>query len=513
MCAKTAERFVEKTPAIRRKAPERALACNANGRPVQDPKTISIAGELLAREARTPAEAMALVIAWCSFEPGRIGEVALFSERGATQTLGRGDGDGEPRVRFFRQRPGRLTPTEPFGGLALSRSQVTVAPGASKLVVTRTGRCALAVNGADTETATLAPGDTLLLRGQLLLFCMRRTPQMPKTMLLGEDRFGPFGAPDAMGILGESPLILQTRERVAFAATAGKHVLVHGESGSGKELVARAVHGLSPRAAGPFVSRNAATLPPALIDAELFGNAKNYPNPGMAERRGLIGEADRGTLFLDEIAELPLEQQSHLLRVLDAGGEHQRLGDPTLRKSDLILVGATNKDLGVLREDLAARFPLRVPLPSLDARREDIPLLARHILLRAADESPRIAARFVRETEGGRREPSLDAALVEELLVRPYATNIRELEALLWRAMAASPADTVILPDELRSERAGRATAEPNAEAIRAALAGAAGSVQRAARALGLPSRYALYRLMKKHAIEVDDASAEPREE
>ena len=478
---------------------------------VPDPKTISIAGDALLRETQAPAEGMALIIAWSATEPQRIGEVALFADRGAVQTLGRGEGDGEPRVRFFRQRPGRLAPTEPLSGSALSRSQLTVRPGGTKLDVARTGRCAVEVNGIETEKASLAEGDTLLLRGQLLLYCTRRAASLPKTRLLAEASYGTFGAPDAMAILGESPALWETRERVAFAASAGKHVLVHGESGSGKELVARAIHGLSARAkaGGPFVSRNAATLPPALLDAELFGNAKNYPNPGMAERRGLFGEADRGTLFLDEIAELPLEHQSHLLRALDAGGEYQRLGDATIRRSDVVLVGATNRDTSALREDLAARFPLRIELPPLSARREDIPILVRHLLLRAATESPDIAARFIR-TDTSRPEPRIEPALVGELLGRAYTTNVRELGALLWRAMADSPGDTVVLSDGLRSENVDRGV-EPTAEKIRAALATAGGSVQRAARSLALPSRYALYRLMKKHAIEAD-APVEPED-
>ncbi len=137
----------------------------------------------------------------------------------------------------------------------------------------------------------------------------------------------------------------QMRERIAFAANAGKHVLLHGESGTGKELAARALHALSSRAGKPFVSRNAATLPSGLIDAELFGSARNYPNAGMPERAGLVGQADGGTLFLDEIAEIPAEQQAHLLRVLDADGEYQRLGEATTRRSDLVLVGATNRDV------------------------------------------------------------------------------------------------------------------------------------------------------------------------
>src|SRR6185503_16398678 len=114
---------------------------------------------------------------------------------------------------------------------------------------------------------------------------------------------------------------------------------------------ARALHELSPRAERRLVSRNAATLPSGLMDAELFGNAKNYPNPGMAERAGLIGEANGGTLFLDEIGELPAELQAHLLRVLDGDGEYQRLGDAQQRRSDFRLVAATNRDPSSLKHD------------------------------------------------------------------------------------------------------------------------------------------------------------------
>ena len=114
-----------------------------------------------------------------------------------------------------------------------------------------------------------------------------------------------------------------------------------GETGTGKELAARAVHRFSTRADRPLVARNAATMPAGLIDAELFGNARNYPNPGMAERPGLVGQADGGFLFLDEIGELPSELQAHLLRVLDAGGEYQRLGESRVRRSDFRLLAAT----------------------------------------------------------------------------------------------------------------------------------------------------------------------------
>ena len=466
-----------------------------------DPLTISI--DALPLAERPQVESPALVIAWCESEPERVGEVAMFTERGAAQTLGRGDGEGEARVRFHRQRPNRLSPTEPLLGLPLSRKQLTVKANGDKLAIERVGRCALVVNGRETEKALVSPGDTVLLRGQLLLYCVRRISSIPKNVYFTDIQIRNFGEPDAVGILGESPVVWELRERIAFAANAGKHVLLYGESGTGKELAARALHALSSRASRPFVSRNAATLPSGLIDAELFGNAKNYPNPGMAERAGLIGQANGGTLFLDEIAEVAIEQQAHLLRVLDDGGEYQRLGEAVTRRSDLVFVGATNRELGALKHDVAARLPLRLELPPLEERREDIPVLVRHLLLLAAKQSPTIGERFVRESAKGRLEARVDPALVEELVVRSYSGHIRELDALLWRAMSGSPGDTVLFTSDLRKESRGR-DCEPSAEQIRQAMK-SGGSVQNAAKALGMKSRYALYRLMKKHGIASGD--------
>src|SRR5581483_3361135 len=138
--------------------------------------------------------------------------------------------------------------------------------------------------------------------------------------------------------------------------------------------VARAVHDSSTRADKPLVARNAATFPEGLVDAELFGHARNYPNAGMPERPGILGQAAGGTVFLDEISELPVALQTHLLRVLDRG-EYQRLGDSASRVADVRFIAATNRPEG-LRPDLAARFKLRIPLPTLAQRAEDIPLIA-----------------------------------------------------------------------------------------------------------------------------------------
>jgi DNA-binding NtrC family response regulator len=465
-------------------------------------------------------EAMALVIAWSSHEPERVGEVAILTED--AHELGRGD-QAQKRLVFCRQRPGSLEPQAPLMGPGISRRQLTLRARGPALVIENIGRCPVCVNGERIDKSVAAPGDTLLIEGQLLLYVTSRPTALPPLQHFPADGIGRFGKPDTFGMIGESPEAWQLRDRLAFAARAPGHVLVAGASGTGKELVAHALHRLSKRADGSFVARNAATFPEGLIDAELFGNVKNYPNPGMAERRGLFGEAHGGTLFLDEIAELPLALQSHLLRVLDDNGEYQRLGESSARRADVRLVGATNREPASLRADLLARFALRVDVPPLALRREDVPLLLRHRLERAASEGAELVQRFAKDAGG---TPRLDGAFVDHLLRRSWTTNVRELETLLWRALSTSTGDEVSLSDaelsaaqseahdEVAAPPAGaRAATEISAAELRAAIARHQGNLAETARALGLSSRYGLYRLLKKHGIDVDKArggGAEP---
>jgi len=265
-----------------------------------------------------------------------------------------------------------------------------------------------------------------------------------------------------------------------------------------KELAARSIHGLSSRGDKPIVARNAATFPAGLVDAELFGNAKNYPHSGSPERPGLVGEADGTTLFLDELGELPEELQARLLRVLDRNGEYQRLGESRARTSDLRVVAATNRPLDSLKHDVLARFGARVELPPLAERREDIPLLVEYVLARFRREASDVTGRFFQSDHA-----QLDPRLIEALLRHEYTHHLRELERLLWLAVSTSRESFIALtPDveaELRTHVRTDKT-EPTADAIRDALA--KGGVTDAARKLGLTSRYALYRLMKKHGIE-----------
>lgn len=443
------------------------------------------------------------VIAWSKEEPERLGELALVPTRDAPWVLGRSSDDGLDRLQFAPQRPGKLGRPRGIKGAGISRRQLLVSREGARLKVKREGRCKTSVNGVLTDQADLSPGDTLLLHGQLLLLCVARPALLPPLRSFPADAWGPFGAPDTLGLIGESPASWQLRERVAFCARSDRHVLVQGPSGSGKELVGRGVHRLSPRAAAPFVARNAATMPEGLIDAELFGNRRDYPNPGMPEREGLIGEADGGTLFLDEIGELPPNLQAHLLRVLDAG-EYQRLGDDGPRRADLRLVAATNRAVEELKFDFAARFSLSVETPPLDARREDVPLLLRHLLRQAATSAPDVAAPFL-DPQG---HPRLSARLVDALLRHDFRLHVRELDRILWLAMAGAHGDRLELSSEVERHLAlasptapPEGASTPDEASTRAALRQCDGNQAAAAKQLGL-SRYAMYRLVKKFDID-----------
>jgi DNA-binding NtrC family response regulator len=188
-----------------------------------------------------------------------------------------------------------------------------------------------------------------------------------------------------------------------------------------------------------MVSRNAATIPESIADAELFGNARGYPNPGMPERPGLVGASHGSTLFLDEIGELSQASQARLLRVLDEG-EYQRLGESRQRLADIRVIGATNRQPSELKHDLLARLTLTVTVPDLNARREDIPLLIRHLLRRHANRDPRAFERFF---PANSISPQLSREFVETLLHHHYTTNIRELEAQLLSAVVREPGPVI----------------------------------------------------------------------
>jgi len=241
-------------------------------------------------------------------------------------------------------------------------------------------------------------------------------------------------------LVGRSAPLRALYELIERVAHSHAPVLVRGESGSGKELVARALHFEGPRQAGPFVAVNCTAIPNALLESELFGHVKGSFTGATTPRRGLFLEADGGTLFLDEIGDMAPELQAKLLRVLE-DGEVRAVGADAARKVDVRVVAATHQELetrvreGRFRQDLFYRLNV-VPLlvPPLRERREDIPLLVEHFIAKSRERNPR--ARLTGFT------PEALAALA----AAPWPGNVRELENLVERLAVVTVKETVDLP-------------------------------------------------------------------
>ncbi len=381
----------------------------------------------------------ALAILWAPYEPDRVGEVFLVPRSPHGVLFGRGaeNGSGPGKRHPIRQRPGHNEPRPPLITPTISRVQLRCwTDEAGKLHMERVGRCLVRVGGRELDRGVLEQHDVVNLDNQMLLLVVQRPEELPPLPLGMPWPDFPFGGPDTFGMVGESAAMWAFRRRLmALARRESAHVLLLGPSGTGKELAARAVHAMSSRRNGPLVMRNAATIPEGLVDAELFGNVRDFPNRGMAERPGLVGEANRGFLFLDEFGEMTHDLQAHLLRVMDSG-DYQRLGDATARRSDFRLIAATNRTPEELKHDMAARLT-PVAAPNLNDRREDIPLLIRHLLKRIADEEPAVATAFF---EGGTAagEPRVTPDLMTRLVLHTYTTHVRELGKLLWDAVLDS---------------------------------------------------------------------------
>jgi two-component system nitrogen regulation response regulator GlnG/two-component system response regulator HydG len=248
-----------------------------------------------------------------------------------------------------------------------------------------------------------------------------------------------FGAPDEDGIAGESYAVWLLRAALAAAALLHCHVLLLGESGTGKELAARSIY-RQLRRKGAFQAGNAATLGPGIASAELFGNIANFPNQGSPARPGWVGAALGGCLLLDEIGDAPEDVQAKLLRLMQ--GEYMLVGDSKVRLADIIVIGATNRPVTRLKSDLVPRFDVVVELPSLAARREDIPFLAlaivQAIITEAAKNDPGHAERFerfVKRDAKGRPYLDISQSFSLALMRATFPGNVRDLRKVLLRAM------------------------------------------------------------------------------
>ena len=463
-------------------------------------------------ESAGPKLYPALVVLAASSDPGRAGEVLLL--RGSKSALlGRHDPDydyGEVApLRPIRQRPGKNEERAPLELAShVSRRQLEIAAErGGRVRVTSVGKAIARVNGeiARGPVTTLEPGDTLLLGDDLLLLCQPRPKQLEPLRYFPKDALPEFGQADRCGIVGESLAVWQLRDRLAFVAGMSQHAIVTGPTGSGKELAAAAIHALSPRAKNAIVAHSAADIPPTLVEAELFGNRQNYPNAGMPARQGLIGAADGSTLFLDELGMLPTEMQAKLLRVLDEGGSYRKLGVDEPQRSDFRLVAATNRPLDLIKPDLLARLKHVVPVPPLAARREDLPLLAAHLLhrMRKRENDASIVARF----DGAAAPFSLP--LLDALARHQYQANLRELEQLLLSAIYGSQGTEISLTNEVTERvhfverKRGLDPDDVTCESVRAALEECEWNITATAGRLGW-SRFQLNRKMKKCGIEAE---------
>src|SRR5262245_15795919 len=304
----------------------------------------------------------------------------------------------------------------------------------------------------------------------------------------------------ASTLVAESPAMRPVLEMIARVGPSDANILITGENGTGKGLVARLLHAASPRAALPFVTINMGGLSDGVFESELFGHVKGAFTDAKADRMGRFELAEGGTLFLDEIANVALTQQTKLLRVLEAG-EFERVGSSKTRKADVRLIAATNADLraevaaGRFRQDLLFRLnTIEIPLPPLRERREDIPLLAQHFLRQHCQHHRK-------SLEG------LDANARQVLLNHSWPGNVRELDHVVERAVLMARENHVRASDLGLQPASGPA---PQLEdmsiedverfLIKKTLARFDGNAKKAAEVLGL-SRSAFYRRLEKYGL------------
>jgi DNA-binding NtrC family response regulator len=301
-------------------------------------------------------------------------------------------------------------------------------------------------------------------------------------------------------MIAEAPAMEPVLQIIARVGPSDANILVTGEPGTGKEVVAQTLHAISNRANKPLVTVNAGGLAEGVFESELFGHVKGAFTDAKMDRVGRFELADGGTLFLDEIANVPMNLQSKLLRVLETG-EMERVGSSKTRKVDVRVISATNANVhdevanGRFRQDLLFRLnTIEIHLPALRERREDIPVLARHFLNMHA-------RRYRKDLEG------FDAAAMQAMLDHPWQGNVRELNHVVERSVLMAGDKCIRLQDlALRPASHGQARLEDmsledvEAFLIKKALGRYAGNVSQAANALGL-SRSALYRRLQRYGL------------
>jgi DNA-binding NtrC family response regulator len=299
-------------------------------------------------------------------------------------------------------------------------------------------------------------------------------------------------------LIADSSAMQPVLQIIARVGPSDANVLITGENGTGKGVVAQALHAVSSRATRPMVTINAGGVSEGVFESELFGHVKGAFTDAKQDRVGRFELADGSTLFLDEIANVPLSQQQKLLRVLETG-EFERLGSSRTRKADVRLISATNADLnaevaaGRFRQDLLFRLnTIEIRLPALRERRDDIPRIGKHFLLQHAQRYRKAMTGF-------------DPAALQALIDHPWPGNVRELDHAVERAVLMAPGNVIHLADLGLRQTGGDASArleEMSLEDVEGFLIRKAmaryGNVSHAAKAPGL-SRSALYRRLERY--------------
>ena len=439
-------------------------------------------------------------------------------------------GSGEEALALVKQHDVAVIVTDQrmprMTGLELLKAAREIRPDAVGIIVTAFTDVDVlieAINLGRIYRYVTKPWDAKELRG-ILTHAIERYQLVRENRRLSEQlqQYAGVLASDAHSafnfgaIVGDSPALREVLARVEQVAQTTATVLLRGETGTGKEMVARAIHINSAREARPFVRVNCAALAPGILESELFGHEKGSFTGAVGRRPGRFELADGGTLFLDEIGDVPLDVQVKLLRVLQER-EFERVGGSETIKVDVRVVSATHRDLekqiadGTFREDLYYRlnvFPIL--LPPLRDRPSDIPLLAEHFLQKYAPGA-------------GKPVRGLDASAVAALCAYPWPGNVRELENVVERALILARGPEITGADLEFTRRpspaasggaaAGPARAtdgsrplgerlhEQERAAIVAAIDAAQGNIAHAARALGI-NRSTLYYRLRKHGLE-----------
>jgi DNA-binding NtrC family response regulator len=319
-----------------------------------------------------------------------------------------------------------------------------------------------------------------------------RRLEQENQLLRGSGKAGPV-------LIAQSAAMRPVLEVIARVGPSDANVLITGENGTGKGLVAQALHAVSARAGNPFISVNMGGLPEGVFESELFGHVRGAFTDAKADRAGRFELADRGTLFLDEIGNIPLSQQAKILRTIETG-EFERVGSSRTYRANVRLVSATNADLqaevaaGKFRQDLLFRLnTIQLHLPPLRERREDIELLAQH---------------FLKQHVGRYRKPitGFDESALQAMRDYNWPGNVRELDHAVERGVLMAPSKVIRAPD--LGLAAGQATPrieemsieEVEAFLIKKTLARCDGNARKAAEELGL-SRSAFYRRLEKYGL------------